>query len=159
MSTENKNINEIKKELLSIAPTLAEIQKKEPEHVVPADYFSELPNLVIERCNTPVVKKLSDKWYIPKYYATAASIALLALCFWIFNTRNSNDLNNAFKSNNSYQIAYLDDLDDYSGITEELLVDYIIDTETNTLDIEAQEIISYLIEDEIELNTIINEYY
>ena len=159
MSTENSNSNEIKKELLSIAPTLASIKKQSPNYMVPADYFTELPGIVIEKCNVPVERKLSDKWHFSKYYATAASIALLALCLWVFNTRVTHDVNTNLENINSEEIAYLIDIEDYSGSDEELLVEYVVEVEPNTIDIEAQEIINYLIEEEIELNTIINEYY
>ena len=158
MSTDNSNSDKIKKELLNIAPTLASIKKKAPEYEVPSGYFSELPDLVLAKCTVPVERNLSDKWY-PRYYATAASIALLALCLWVFNTRVTHDVNFNLENINSEEIAYFIDNEDYTDISEELLVDYVVETESNELDIEAQEIIDYLIEDDIELNTIINEYY
>ena len=159
MSTNNSNSNEVKKELLSIAPTLASIKRQVSEREVPPGYFTDLPVIVIEKCNKPIIKKLSDKWYFSKYYATAASIALLCLCLWVFNTRVTHDTYINLENINSEEIAYYIDNEGYADINEELLVDYVVETESNELDIQDQDIIDYLIEDEIELNTIINEYY
>ncbi|PCH91177.1 MAG: hypothetical protein COB85_09420 [Bacteroidetes bacterium] len=160
MNTNNENSNEVRKELEDIAPSLSKIDRANPFEV-PDNYFDNLPGVVSDRINghsTPhssTVRALVIRWT-----AVAASIILIAVLTFV--------LTNSPEGNINLDLAQLD-LDEIEevlmdqgiyAVEEEELIDMLLDSdeesfleEINDLD----EIIDYLIDNNIDLTTIVEE--
>jgi Glu-tRNA(Gln) amidotransferase subunit E-like FAD-binding protein len=148
-----ENKKNIRKELENEAPFLSKI-KKENQFTTPNYYFEELPEvmsskILINKYLYRVFDKLSYSTLIP----TTAAIVLFFMVF-NFNTNNiSPDLT-------THQLSELIIEDDYLNIEAYLVYEAYADLlakEENENPINEDETINYLLENNIDINSIIEE--
>jgi len=158
---------EIQKELDELSPKLAGISKKHP-YTVPEGYFESLSNRAAEIAQDhkvqrqPIIRKLISA----RNVAVAASITLIAITFWMnnFNEETGQKDIATIEATVDEMIAYLEDessegFDEYELVEELLDIDEMIAVEEDIDDLDptTEDIIEYLLDDNIDLATIIDE--
>jgi len=160
MEAKNDIREEIQAELAELAPTLSKIEKINAFEV-PEGYFDSLPGIIQEQIASDkgVVRRLPIYMNV-RAIAVAASIALIAVSFLLFNIQDvENTKLLAFEDIATEEIALLLENSDY--IDEEMITESLIEEESSSTDgevfDETDEIIDYLLDNDIDLSTIINE--
>jgi len=172
MTDKNDLSAEIQEELNELSPTLAKIPRQHP-YSVPEGYFEQLSDQASQMAQdigvqrTPTVLRLINV----RSVAVAASIVIIAMLVWM---NNFGDKPEQLASNDisiDEMIDYLEN-ENSSGMDEDELVDELIEMETmltaeeiqeeETLEIlddevTAEDIIEYLLENNIDLTMIMNE--
>ena len=161
MNTQNKISEEVNKELHKLSPTLAAIPKTNP-FSVPEGYFDNLPGAVQNKI------KASQKRTRPLYLASwkislaAASIALLMVTWMVFGPSPDSLPTYSLDEFSAEEIHSLFANDDNFELDESMIVASYIESEAvwdgEDPSLVDEEVIEYLIENDIELDLIINEY-
>jgi len=180
MSENNDISKEIKQELEALSPNLSKIPKKLP-YSVPEGYFEGLGNQAAEMAQdigvqrTPIIRRLISI----RSAAVAASIMIIGMLVWINHLdKGHQDLAEVSVDE---MIEYLEDESTF-GMDEEELVDELLSVDTiftmeefqedvpaeatvegvepievTEEEVTDEDIIEYLLEDNIDLATIIDE--
>jgi len=160
MNANDDNRNEIKAELEAIAPTLSKIKRDNPFEV-PEGYFENLPRLVSDR-----IKEHSTSHTVPirtlvvRWTAIAASIALIAAVAFVLNNNTAPTVNTDLALLDAEEIAEALVSDGAYAVDEEDLVEMLIEEDefyAGDEESSSDDIIDYLIDNDIDLSTIINE--
>lgn len=129
---------------------------KENPFRVPENYFEELPEKIFENIlaseKTPV--RIKPVFGLKKSLAIAAAIAgLIFLTYSGYYLINKSD-------NDQNQIAYINDTTDaeYSFVDENNIVDAISNVISENEEVEGDDIVNYLVEDDIDENLIAEAY-
>ncbi len=152
-------------ELREFAPTLSKIEKQN-SFQVPERYFDTLPAIVQERCIKDKGASLSEWLQLilnPKVLApVSVFIVLIAIGINYFISPppqiNEGDTLFSLEQLSAEDIYLTMEAGDLYDIDEYLIVEALIEIESED-DESNDEIIDYLIENGIELSTIINELY
>lgn len=147
------NKNKYKDNLKNEAPFLANI-KKENTFITPKDYFEVLPQVMSDKIlNKKSIGFSFDKLSWRILMPSVACLGLLLLVFTWNNPTTENELN-------AEQLSVLIIEEDYFEIDAYLVYDTyaeILEENENSNSTEADEYINYLIENNIDLQTIIEE--
>ncbi|OFY86527.1 MAG: hypothetical protein A3K10_17385 [Bacteroidetes bacterium RIFCSPLOWO2_12_FULL_31_6] len=147
-----ENKNNIEEELESIAPFLSKI-KKENNFSTPLNYFEILPEVIVNRSLNSKLFNFSFNKFSKHFLIPASSLAVILLMIFYFN-RNTTE---AELTNE--QITNLIINDEYIKIDDYLVYDAyseVLDEEKKTTST-TDEYINYLIENDIDINSIIDE--
>ena len=168
MSEQNDISKEIKEELEAISPNLAHISNQLP-YRVPTDYFEALSGKASQMTKDIGVQRASviRRLLTIRNVAAAATVIIIAMLVWASNYDIPNE--DLAEVSVDEMIEYLEEESAF-GIDEYDLVEELIDIESAGMDEEVQEkdtnvvpadeitdedIIEYLLEENIELGTII----
>lgn len=127
---------------------LDEIEKKS-DFSTPKDYFEYLPE--VTSTNTLNKNKLYNNFDILSYRVLLPTLMILLLTFFVFNWNSDSEKNELTNE----QLSEVLIESDYVDFDDELL--YEVYSETLTEEEKNNEYIEYLIENNVELNTIIDE--
>lgn len=169
---EKENISkEIQEELAELAPTLAKLSKKNI-YAVPEGYFKNAQDQASNMATQLGIQKptVTRRMIYVRSAAVAASVVILAILVWMNYAPGREQQLAANEVSIDEMIEYLE-TESSVGIEEEYLVDELIDVEMDVAadalgeeidQVEdeaptAEEIIEYLLEDNIDLATIIDE--
>ena len=160
MTKENNISKEITAELKGLSPTLASV-KKENIFDVPNGYFEQLPAKIIEQCREEDLYKSHGimRYLNVKSIAAAASVILIAISLLVYNIKDSTHQLALQDLTDEEVLGYLDTHDIYD-INEEELIEEFSDSDNLFVIgavLETDEIIDYLMENNIDLTAIINE--
>lgn len=172
MSDNSQISNEVQKELKELSSTLAAIPKADP-YKVPEGYFKEAEAQATEMAREMGILHTSSprRMIYIRYAAIAASFAILAMMWMNFTPENPEQLADNDVSIEEL-IEYLDEEGSFE-IIEDDLINELADIETvlateeledknldemDDQEITREEIIEYLLEDNIDLATIIDEF-
>ena len=172
MNKRNETSKAIQEELKELSPSLANIPKKQP-YEAPEGYFEGLSTQASEMAKeigvqrTPIIRRLVNV----RSVAAAASILIIAMVTCIYNIDDDKEQMLITDASVDEMVDYLENVEDF-GFDEEELVDELIECET-AFDTEGyqkeghkeitedeltyKEIVDYLLEDNIDLATIIDE--
>jgi len=168
MNEKNDISKEIRKELEAISPNLAHISKQLP-YRVPTGYFEALGGQASQMAKDIGAQRGSviRRLLTIRNVAAAASVIIIAMLVWVSNYNIPNE--DLAEVSVDEMIEYLEEESAF-GIDEYDLVEELIDIESAGMDEEVQEkdknvaladeitnedIIEYLLEENIELGTII----
>ena len=149
-----ENKNNIHKELEKEAPFLSKI-KKENHFSIPKNYFEVLPEVIINKnLNNNDLNFLFDKlsWRI-LMPISATAILLFVIFNWNTNSIDS-ELTNEQLSDLIIDENYIE-FDDY--LVYDTYAEIMDEEEENNESSDTEEYIDYLIENDIDINTIIEE--
>jgi len=170
---ENKDISsEIQEELNALSPKLAKMSR-EHGYQVPEGYFKDLSNKASQMAQDTRVERTSiiRRLITVRSVAVAASVVIIAMMVWMNNFRGEQESLASNDISVDEMIEYLEEESAF-GMDEDDLLDALIAVETTldaeeiqeiepeeTLDDEVtcEDIIDYLLEDNIDLATIIDE--
>lgn len=161
MTTANNISQEIAEELKYLSPALARI-KKENIFNVPHGYFEELPAKIKEQCKEDDLYKANNgvlRYINLRSVAAAASVLLIAVSLLVYNIKDSNQ-QLALQEFTSEEILDYLDAENVYDMNEEYLIEELSSMDNVVMieeSIETVEIIDYLLENDIDLTTIINE--
>ena len=153
--------NEILEEMELLAPALAKIEKLHAPQA-PDGYFDRLPGILQDRINrqqkeySPQVRLLN-----PSTFAIAAGIILIGISLIVFNFYKDKPKTEIAMLQSSNSISDIMEIEEYYNMDEELIVEALVNTtrlrrtEKDSLNFEEE--INYLLDNNIELSTIINE--
>jgi hypothetical protein len=147
-----ENKKNILEELEKEAPFLSKI-KKENNFSTPEKYFKVLPQVIMDKkLNNNIIKFTFDKL---SYKFLTPITAVVVLVFVVFNF-NSNSISTDLTSD---QISQLIIEENYIEIEDYLVYEAYSETleEGNKTTSENEEYINYLIENDIDINSIIEE--
>ena len=148
-----ENKKNILEELEKEAPFLSKI-KKENKFSTPENYFEVLPQVILDKnLNNNTIKFTFDKL---SYRVLIPITAVVVLFFVVFNF-NTNTISTDLTSD---QISQLIIEDDYIEMDDYLVYEAfatILEEEENETASDNDEYINYLIENDIDINSIIEE--
>jgi len=161
MKAKNKISNHNNEELREFAPTLSKIEKQNPFQV-PERYFDTLPTIIQERCIKDKRASLSE-WLqhilSPRILApisAAIVLIIIGINFFISSpTPLEKDALLSLEQLSAEDIYSAIEAGDLYEIDEYLIVEALIEVEDEGEESD-EEIIDYLMENGIELSTIIN---
>lgn len=149
-----KNKSNISKNSLKSMPFLSDIEK-ENNFSTPKNYFKVLPEIICDKkLNTNLLQKIIDKlsWRI-----LVPITSLIVVIFIVFNFNNK-----TIKATlTNKQLATLIINEDYLEIDDGLIYDAyakILDEDENKNSLEDKEYINYLIDNDIDVDLIIEEF-
>ena len=159
--TTGKNIaQEITEELKENAPTLSSIKRKNI-FSVPHGYFEELPAKIKEQCIEEDHYKVNRilRLIKPRSIAAAASVILIAISLLVYNPENSNEQLALQNFTNEEIREYLFTGAIYEMNEEDLIIELLKTDNVGGFEdnINDEEIIEYLLDDDIDLIIIMNE--
>ena len=142
----------IKNELKEVAPFLASLTKKSMD--APVTYFEQLPLTITDRIIAEKNSKVGFWNIILKpHFAVAGVAACLVMGFYIFKSTSSQQESIAFSG---VAVQSLSDDVILTQVDESYLADALDDNNATTNGVDETEE-DYLIDNNTELNTIINE--
>ncbi len=146
-----ENDNNIEENLKNIAPFLSKI-KKENNFSTPPNYFEILPEVIVNRSLNSKLFNFSFNNFLKHFLIPASSLAVILIVLFYLNSNTiETELTNEQISNLIINEEYIkiDDYLVYDAYSE------VLDEEkaTSTTD----EYINYLIENDIDINSIIDE--
>lgn len=147
-----KNKNDISNLEENESSFLNQLNKKN-DFSVPKDYFEVLPEVISNK--TLVNNKLNFNFDILSYRFLVPSCAILLLLFFVFNWNKNIEQ----KSISNEQLSEILIESNYIEFEDDILYEAYSET-INTVELnteENNEYINYLLENDIELNTIIEE--
>jgi len=158
MKTDKNISKEVTAETESISTTLSQI-KKESIFAVPKGYFEEFPDKIKEKCDVNDLYKHGGilRFINIKSISVAASIILIAVSLLVYNIKDNSHSLLAINNFSSEEISAYFISENISDLSEGELIDELSNIEHFLVAQETDEIIDYLLEDDIDLTTIINE--
>ncbi len=123
---------------------------------IPDNYFDTLPDKIFSKIFQPESKPLKPKVYInwTKQIAVAAAVAgIIFMSYSGYRLLNNSD-------NNKQQVAQIIDTTDavYSFVDENNIVEAMTTVKTTSEKVEGDDIINYLVEDDVDENLIADAY-
>jgi hypothetical protein len=152
---------EIQEELVELSPTLAKIPKGNP-FSMPAGYFDDLSGRVQHLIKT--TRKRGRIFHLAnwKLSLAAASVALLMATWIVFGPSPNTSPPYSLDEFTVDEIQFFIENDAYYEIDESMIVASLMESEAAWDDKgpikEDEEIIEYLMENDVDLELIINEY-
>jgi len=167
MNSKKDISKEIQEELEELSPKLAKISKQHP-YTVPESYFDTLSDQASQMARDLGVQRIAviRRLITVRNVAVAASIAIIAMLIWMnnFDKENGHEVLASNDVSVDEMIEYLEEessagLDEYDLVEELVGIEPVVVVE-ETLDeneLTTEDIIDYLLEDNIDLGTIIDE--
>jgi len=133
------------------------ILNKDMGFKVPEGYFNELPNAIINKINSPEINKPKTILLSKRILSYAASfIGFLIILFIGYNYF----FTQTYEITPDEMVNYIES-NSYSYHENEIadMIDYEYSAENSTLELNSDDVIEYLLAEEIDYYTIINEMY